>query len=476
MGWVFLVTGSFLALYSLLLRRLTGSLYLKSDKTRRLCCSGPYRFIRHPVTMGAVTVIFGLALLFMGFHGLILAAAISPVLIAFSALLIEKARLNIERGYEEYRIQVPSFVPSLRRRYPFDHATCISWQYMLATSILKLLVLFLVPSRVKNRKAVNENEPVTLAIIHQSHFDGPLVLYAMNRYFRFIGTNLVFEKVPLLKGMGVIPVKRYKVDMPPMRELLKTVRSGYSVGIAPEAARTWDGRPICIRKEIWKLLKMLRVPVVPVKFYGIQRLWPRWADKPSFFASPTVEFCDPIEHDDPHLEETLERCFNKEDPTYKLPYRDYRGIHRLLWRCPQCHKIGTIRGNKRTVHCTSCDLKWYKPSVDFIIGAHRKILPDVMVVDFPIEDVVRYRGEECYARIYSRYAMIGDFTLEFDRIRRSSIELNNENIFGTESAEPISFIPSSSALMWKEIIDYQVKFELQKKDYHTYYWDRVLTE
>ena len=476
MALTLIILGLALVFYCLEIRRLTGSLYLTNRSVHKLCCSGPYRFVRHPVTIGMILIVLGLALLWESFYALIVALMISAFLVIFAMLYVEKIQSSSEEDYLKYRKLVPSFIPQFSRKYPFEHSTCISWQFMLVSHVLKLLIVILAPTRVINRRAVTENVPVALAIIHQSHYDGPLVFYAMNRYFRFIGTNLVFEKVPLLRGMGVIPVKRYKVDMAPMRELIKTVRSGYSIGIAPEAGRTWDGKPICIRAEIWKLLKILNVPVVPVKFYGIQRLWPRWADKPSFFGLPEVEFFDPISPDDPLIKEKLEKAFNKTDPSFEKPYRDYRGISRLLWRCPKCGAIGSIRGRKRAVECKECDLKWLKPSVDFIISAHRKILPDNMKVQFPVEDTVTYNGEECYARIYPTYATIGDFKLEFDRIRRSSIELNHENIFGTESSEPVRFIPSFSALMWKEIIDYQVRFELLKGDYHTYYWDDVEPE
>lgn len=58
----------------------------------------------------------------------------------------------------------------------------------------------------------------------------------------------------------------------------------------------------------------------------------------------------------------------------------------------------------------------------------------------------------------------------FDELRASSIERNEENIFGTPD-ELIRFIPETSPLMWKEIVDYQVRFALGNENFHTYYWD-----
>jgi hypothetical protein len=37
--------------------------------------------------------------------------------------------------------------------------------------------------------------------------------------------------------------------------------------------------------------------------------------------------------------------------------------------------------------------------------------------------------------------------------------------------DTLRFFPANSALMWKEIIDYQVVFEIGNDNYHTYYWD-----
>lgn len=130
---ILMIPGLALVFYCLEIRRFTGSLYLTNRSTHKLCCSGPYRFVRHPVTIGIILIVFGLALLWESFYALVVALIVSSFLVIFTVLYVEKIQTRSEEGYLEYRKLVPSFIPQFSRRYPFEHSTCISWWFMLVS-------------------------------------------------------------------------------------------------------------------------------------------------------------------------------------------------------------------------------------------------------------------------------------------------------------------------------------------------------
>jgi len=470
LGWVVVAFGVFLAFYSLLIMLFDGGgapYYFYAPK--KLVISGPYRFLRHPLYLAYLLFLAGLLISNWSLVGLYLLFGIG-LLIVFYVFIFEERKLmeNFEK-FREYAKKVPAFIPLPGKYIPFDYSRSVPWQYIFLNLLMKFLVQIIVWPKVVNSKALKSKGPHVIAILHQTHYDGPLVYYAVNRYFRFVSTALYFDRIPFMWKVGIIPVKRYTVDFLAMKRIIETIRNGFDIGIAPEAARTWDGETICIRKEIWKLLRKLNIPVIPVKFYGIQRLWPRWSNRIRL-GRATIEFGDPVSPEDQHFEEKIKGFLTKPDPTFELPYRDYRGIEKLLWRCPKCGTIGSIRSAKHAFYCDKCGKKYVKPTVNEVIELHKKIRPDYMPVKFPVSDTVLLNNKKVSGQMYEDRMKLGNLVIEFDKLRTSSIERNEENIFGTPN-ELIRFIPETSPLMWKEIVDYQIRFVLGNENFHTYYWD-----
>lgn len=470
LGWITASSGILLAIYSSLVFLFHGGgapYHLYAPK--KLVISGPYRFLRHPLYSAYLLFLTGLLMVFWSYMGLVLFTAVGIFIVLYTFLFEERKTKDKFKEFTEYAKKVPAFIPLPNRSIPFDYSRCVPWQYIFTNLLMKVLVQIIVWPKVVNRKALNSEGPYVLAILHQTHYDGPLIYYAVNRYFRFVSTALYFDRIPFMRKIGIIPVKRYTVDFMAMKRIIETIRNGFDIGIAPEAARTWDGKPICIRREIWKLLRKLNIPVIPVKFYGIQRLWPRWSNRIKL-GRAIVEFGNPISPKDQRFEEKVKEFLAKPDPSFDLPYRDYRDIEKLLWRCPECGAIGSIRSKKHTFYCSKCGKKHTKPTVNEVIALHENIRPDNMPVEFPVTDCVLFKGIKVTGTIYENKMELGDKVIYFDELRASSIERNEENIFGTPD-ELIRFIPETSPLMWKEIVDYQVRFALGNENFHTYYWD-----
>ena len=429
--------------------------------------SGPYRFVRHPFNAGFILFLFGMGFLCGDYWRVLYVSVIGALAVIYS-LLQEYLTSKRVTGYSEYKEKLPFMIPKAGKQIPFDKSTSIPWQFIVASFVVKLVILFILPSKVKNTKVLRDRRPFVIALAHQTHFDGPLIFYSTWRYIRFVATAIYVDRLGLLGWLAVIPVRRYAVDTSAIRQMLSTIRQGVPLGIAPEAARSWDGRPLHTKKEIWKLFRMLKIPIIPVKFFGVQRLWPRWSRTFSIGTS-TVEFGNPIEADDPQLEEKVMNFLGKEDPTFKLPYRNYKHIEKLIWRCPSCGAIASIKSFRSGFSCSSCGKSWTKPTVNEVIQLHDKIMPGNMGLSFPIEDEVVFNGKSVKAKMYEDHAIIGDYRLDYNVIKNSSIEKSIEPVFGIGS-EMVSFVSTTSALKWQEIVDFQIKFRLKRENYHTDLW------
>ncbi|MFO7883071.1 MAG: 1-acyl-sn-glycerol-3-phosphate acyltransferase [Kosmotogaceae bacterium] len=468
-GYTLISGGVLLSLYSSLIAFIQkGKWSLIFAYSSRLIISGPYRFIRHPVSTGYMVYLTGIFILNPSFKTFIFLMFVSAFVVIMQLILERYSKKEIS-GYDDYRTKIPAFLPLPGKKISFDYSNSVPAIFVLLNLLIKLAIQITVFPRIKKYSSTKKNSPVILAIQHQTHYDGPAIYYSLTQYFRPVGTALYVEKLPLLRKMGTIPVKRYERDMRAMREIISTLKNNYNIIIAPEAARSWDGERLCIRKEIWKLFKRLGIPIIPVKFNGAQRLWPRWSNIIQFFGHIVIEFGEPIEPDE-RMEDKLKSFLDKEDVSFNKPYRHYFGIKRLLWRCPECGTIGSIKGRIGGFSCAKCNSLWKKPTVYEVIELHKKIRPDHMKVDFPVNDKVIYKNSEVKAQLMKDRAIIGNDEFEFKDIRTSSIEANKENIFGLVH-DTLRFFPESSALMWKEIIDHQIVFELGNKDYHSYYWD-----
>lgn len=89
----------------------SGTVTLKQDHT--LTCSGPYRFVRHPIYTGLLAAILGSAIATAEWRGVV---AFALVLLAFlRKLTVEEELLTAEFGdaYLRYRAKVPALVPWL---------------------------------------------------------------------------------------------------------------------------------------------------------------------------------------------------------------------------------------------------------------------------------------------------------------------------------------------------------------------------
>lgn len=146
--------------------------------------------------------------------------------------------------------------------------------------------------------------PYVLVCNHISHFDPPLLVYAMPHKIDCMGMKELFPGGVVswwMKATGVFPVNREIVDLGAVREALKRLKQGRIVVIFPESGiRTGDTSILAGVKEdllpgAASLAHMSHTKVYPCLVLGADQLydWKKWFKRARIF----ILFGQPLEFD-----------------------------------------------------------------------------------------------------------------------------------------------------------------------------------
>lgn len=115
---------------------------------------------------------------------------------------------------------------------------------------------------------------------HQSNFDIPVLLGALDVQFRWLAKAELF-KIPILsrgmRGCGYISIDRSnrRSAIASLQKAAETIRAGTSVLIFPEGTRSRDGAIREFKKGGFILAVDSGVPIVPIVLHGTWAIMPR---------------------------------------------------------------------------------------------------------------------------------------------------------------------------------------------------------
>ena len=330
-----------------------GGLPLAFHPPVRLVQEGPYAASRHPLYLSFTIYLIGLGLLARSI------AALGIVIPGFTLIWIGYALLHEEpviarrygTSYAEYKGEVPFFF-HLRRGIP-GPGVVFSFVYLLG----KLIIPFLFPMKVEGREHLPQAGPYIILANHASYLDPVFLVAAGDRYIRFLTTAEMMRTRfgrYFFTCAGTIPTRRYRVDSSSVRALLTALKRGEIIGIFPEGERTWDGNPVSINPTVAHLLRRAGVPLVVAQIEGSYAVYPRWGRYP-LPGRITIRFFPPFPPE--RAGDALSRIAVPSGGRTILP-RAARGLEWLLWACPSCRAIGSIRTRGRSINCDRCGARW----------------------------------------------------------------------------------------------------------------------
>lgn len=231
--------------------------------------------------------------------------------------------------------------------------------------------------------------PYLLLINHPSEEDYKIASAVMApQRLSFVVSNESFaQKAFLMRMMGAIPKRMYAVDTVAVRRMVQVAEKGGVVAIFPEGKASADGRPSPISKNIVKLIRLMRVPVVAMNISGT------YIDKPlsakssrggrvkvrlkNLFSVNDIDYLD----DDSIYSSVVEAMKYDEYEYQKTNRIAIKGgaasLTDVLYQCPQCQKEFTLTATKTKIKCKNCGAEWTMGRYGVLLSDKDKISTSV---------------------------------------------------------------------------------------------------
>ena len=239
-----------------------------------------------------------------------------------------------------------------------------------------LFKIFNILCKAKSRPTFDRGEidnidgPFLLLSNHGSFFDvyylskladPNRMSFILNRYY--FRTKWIRK---ILNKIGTIPKKIFSPDMETIKKTLQSIKNGYPVLMCPEGRLSIDGTNYAITNETGKLIKKLKVPVVIARINGAYMVNAKWrphrvkgnihTEVRRIISAEEINNMSVSE-----LNKVINENIAYNDFDYarekKLKYKDKnkaKGLHNVLYRCPNCHNEYTIEAQGNNVKCNHC--------------------------------------------------------------------------------------------------------------------------
>lgn len=169
-----------------------------------------------------------------------------------------------------------------------------------------------------------------------------------------------------IKYMGILPKKQFTVDTSLIRDIKYVLSKKRPVAIYPEAKLSVVGTPNIIKPAIAKLIKLLKVPLVTVRFDGAYLHKPRWAKDKRYLpvyadvqVAVTADEIANISVDEIH--KRIVENLSYDDYAYQLKNGIEiesptlcEGLEHILYKCPCCNEEFAITAKGNALTCSKC--------------------------------------------------------------------------------------------------------------------------
>ncbi len=173
----------------------------------------------------------------------------------------------------------------------------------------------------------------------------------------------------LLVKAGCIPKFLFCPDITSTKKMMKTIKEGRILGLAPEGRLSPSGSMETVNAATVKLLKKLNVPVVNVHIEGGYLTKPKWADKirkgrVDVTVSKLFDAEDFKNFSDKELAEKLENALNYNDFEWQerenVRFKSKKiaeGADGILYLCPDCGELFSVKSEKDRIYCEKCGME-----------------------------------------------------------------------------------------------------------------------
>lgn len=219
--------------------------------------------------------------------------------------------------------------------------------------------------KIDNPSIVMFNHPSMYDFLYSFIPIYPKKVNVVTAYYYFCNYHLG----RLLKKLGAFPKYLYQPDVSAMKNIIKVIKDGGVLGIAPEGRLSAYGALEKIIPSTAKMIKRFGVQVVMAKIDGAYFSSPKWATtsrkgkiEVTFKEVFTPEQIKNLEAEE--IYEILKKEFDYDDYRWQeknhVAYKGKKfaeGLEQILYLCPICNNEYSYESNKDTLTCSCCGNK-----------------------------------------------------------------------------------------------------------------------
>lgn len=212
--------------------------------------------------------------------------------------------------------------------------------------------------------------PFLLMGNHTTTFDPVFASLSFKCPIYWCATDDIFN-IPVVSGLlkylvAPIPISKSSLDMQAIRDCVRILKEGGAVGIFPEGNRTLTGAQWSMTEAVAKFVKLSKVPLVLYNIEGGYGSDPRWGvskrkGKMRGYVKRVLQPDEYIDMPNGELLKVICEALTVYDVNSGVEFASNKraeAIERVLYMCPHCGKISTIKSHKWWFKCQACGKQW----------------------------------------------------------------------------------------------------------------------
>lgn len=255
------------------------------------------------------------------------------------------------------------------------------------SSLLNWFVRFVTSGDTKNLKVnyltpTNFTTPSLVLFNHMSFLDFKVMAKIMQKNkFNFVmaidgflDAEIIKIQEFLLRRYGVVAKRKFTNDL----QLIKNIKYCFKNNqqnfvMFPEARYSLEGATAQLPDALGKMIKLFHVPVIVVNMHGNHLVDPFWnaSHKNKRSCPISADVSEVLTKDDSdnlsiqNINNKIRKAFYYNEYEYQKenniiidnPKRA-EGLHKILYKCPNCLNDFTTISNDSFLHCTHCNSTW----------------------------------------------------------------------------------------------------------------------
>ncbi len=219
-----------------------------------------------------------------------------------------------------------------------------------------------------------EDKPYLMLVTHSSMVDFNLMLkashpYKVNNVMTLEGFNTYTE--PLMRSLGVLGTRKFITDIHLIKNMKYCVdKLKNTFVLFPEARYSLDGCTSYLPQSLGKMVKLLGVPVAVLMIHGNFVTCPQWnkINKKTYVEAELKQIIMTEETKALSVDELNQRIaenfqYNdfawQKEKQLKIDHpQRARGLHALLYKCPNCKEEHQTDSEGTKLWCNCCKKTW----------------------------------------------------------------------------------------------------------------------